>query len=546
MVDQAPYAPDGLAALGRLRSRRARRRTDQVHWVDAFYQAYLTAIVVAVAVLVASGWVGDAAVSAAGMRRLVDDGPAVGGIVVAVALAVGMRSGARGGPLALEPAEVAHVLAAPLPTRAVLRGPALRQLRFGAFAGLVAGAVAGQLAYRRVEGNPFEWIGSGAVFGALVVAAALVVGWVCAGRRLPGWAASAVGVALIGWAVAGLVADVASPMRTLGAMVVWPVTFDGWALLAVPAVAALGWVGLAGLGGVSIEAAQRRTALVGQLRFAATMRDLRTVIVLRRQLAQERPRARPWARLPVPASQPVVARGLRSAARTPLGRLVRLAGLGAGVALAARAAWQGTTPLLLVAGLGVFLAGLDAIEPLAQELDHPTVLDLAPVEGGGVLARHVVVPLLTMGVVALVGLLVSLTGGMRAQGALVALSTAASGAVMGTVAAVVSVVRAAPGSTSTQLSLVAPEAAGMRVVYSTAFPPALALAGFAPLLVGREAFERGEPVTASVVLAAAMSATGLFGLVGWLRVRERASSWWQESLEAMTAGPGGTAREEGR
>src|SRR4051794_41361499 len=36
-----------------------------------------------------------------------------------------------------------------------------------------------------------------------------------------------------------------------------------------------------------------RTELVGQLRFAVTLQDLRTVLVLRRQLAQERPRARP-------------------------------------------------------------------------------------------------------------------------------------------------------------------------------------------------------------------------------------------------------------
>ena len=53
--------------------------------------------------------------------------------------------------------------------------------------------------------------------------------------------------------------------------------------------------------GSSLEAAERRTELVGQLRFAVTLQDLRTVLVLRRQLAQERPRSRPWIRRPIRA-----------------------------------------------------------------------------------------------------------------------------------------------------------------------------------------------------------------------------------------------------
>ena len=35
---------------------------------------------------------------------------------------------------------------------------------------------------------------------------------------------------------------------------------------------------------MSPEAAERRSSLVGQIRFAATLQDVRTVIVLRRQL----------------------------------------------------------------------------------------------------------------------------------------------------------------------------------------------------------------------------------------------------------------------
>ena len=50
-----------------------------------------------------------------------------------------------------------------------------------------------------------------------------------------------------------------------------------------------------------------------------------------------------------------------------------------------------------------FLAGLDAIEPLAQELDHETMLDLVAVDKGTVHAALLVVPTLTILVVASFG-----------------------------------------------------------------------------------------------------------------------------------------------
>ena len=47
----------------------------------------------------------------------------------------------------------------------------------------------------------------------------------------------------------------------------------------------------------ALEALARRSALVAQLRFAVTMQDLRTVVLLRRQLNQEQARRHPWLRL---------------------------------------------------------------------------------------------------------------------------------------------------------------------------------------------------------------------------------------------------------
>jgi len=51
-----------------------------------------------------------------------------------------------------------------------------------------------------------------------------------------------------------------------------------WAWLVAVPIAALLAVGLAGVGGISLESAMRRASLVGQLRFALTVRDLRTVV----------------------------------------------------------------------------------------------------------------------------------------------------------------------------------------------------------------------------------------------------------------------------
>ena len=141
--------------------------------------------------------------------------------------------------------------------------------------------------------------------------------------------------------------------------------------------------------GTSLEAAERRTALVGQLRFAVTLQDLRTVLVLRRQLAQERPRSRPWIRGTTrPARWPIVRRGVRSVLRWPASRVVRVVGLSIAAGFALRGVWAGTTPLVVAAGLALWVAALDAVEPLGQEVDHPGRTDGFPIERGRLHVGH--------------------------------------------------------------------------------------------------------------------------------------------------------------
>ena len=128
-----------------------------------------------------------------------------------------------------------------------------------------------------------------------------------------------------------------SPATMLGLLATLPLQHGARELLAALGVAvalAAGWLGLRRLGGLSLEAARRRATLAAEMRFSASVQDVRTVILLRRQLASEKPRRRPWLRLRAPrlARRPVWRRGWQSLLRWPAARLVRvlLAGAAAG------------------------------------------------------------------------------------------------------------------------------------------------------------------------------------------------------------------------
>jgi hypothetical protein len=522
-----------LEGLRELRARRTRRRTAEVHWIDAFYQAYLTAVLGGLAILAASGWIGDEPVSASGAADVVRLGPATLGVLGALALAIGLRSGSRGGPLAIEEAELRLALLAPVPLGPALRSPALRQLRFLLFVAGVVGAIVGQLALRRLDGNPVAWISCVALWAVAVASLAVGIAWIAAGRRVPRPWATAVGSGLVGWAVADL-AGVAptSPTTLLGQVAVWPLDSAWWGILPLACAPVALVVGLRSLGGISLEQAQRRSALVGQLRFAATMRDLRTVLVLRRQLAQERPRSSPWLRWHRPGRSAVRMRGWRSLARTPGARLLRLAALGAVAALAARGAWDGSTPLVLVAGIAAYLAALDAVEPLAQEVDHPSVVALATVERGAVLLRHLLVPAVTMVGVGLVGVAAVAVTRPGSDGLAVALVAAAPAALAACAGAVISTVKGAPDQVPSGSSmLVPPEAAGMRMVFQAVWPPAVATIGFLPVLVARSAADQGASPAAAAAATTILPIIVVALTAGWVRVRDDLHAWFARAME---------------
>jgi hypothetical protein len=524
-------------ALADFRKARRRKRLAEVHWIDALYQAYLAALLGGTAVLIGAGFVGDGFLSASQLDRLSRDGADWLGLATAVVVAIGLRSGSRGGPVALERAEVWHVLLAPVDRTTAMRSPAIRQLRFLVFVAAIAGAVGGILPAPRVPEEDIAWAACGALFAITTMALGYGVALCVSGVRMPSWAASLLALIAVGWTVAdGANAVEGSPFAAVGRIALWPLDFAPFGLAAMAVAVVLVVVGLSLVGNVSVERAERRSTLVGQLRFAATLQDVRTVMVLRRQLAMELPRLRPWLRLRNRGTQrlPVWSRGIRGMLRWPAARIARLVLLGAIAGLAARGAWNGTSPLIAVAGLALYLAALDAVEPLAQEVDHPTRRDAVPVEGGAIELRHIPVAVVAMLLVCLVGFAAAVIAGPSWKAAEIAAACALPAALGSVGGAVVSVVGGPPsqsGSSDTW-SLMPPEVAGMRLAYRTGWPPTMAILGVAPVLAARAA-ARNNVEPAPAALAAGAGVLILFVIVcGWVRERERIHAWWRAQMDA--------------
>ena len=184
-VPERPVGPaDPAAALADLRSARRRKRVADIHWIDALYQVYLAALVSLAAVLLLSSWIGGERLGPLRTAQVLHDGPDIVGVGVALAILIGLRSGARGGPLAIEPADARHVLLAPIDRALALRSPALHQLRFAAFVAVVVGGIGGQLAVRRLGDEPVLWILSGAAFTLTTLGLAYGAALIAGGRRL--------------------------------------------------------------------------------------------------------------------------------------------------------------------------------------------------------------------------------------------------------------------------------------------------------------------------------------------------------------------------
>ncbi len=419
---RAGFEGSGTEALRELRAARRRHYVEELDVMELLYRVYVGAIFGAIGLGVVAGAVAEAPATAGAVESLRLHGPALLGAGVAVLVLAGLRAGARGGPLAIEAAEVQYVLLAPIDRGAALRPAAVRQLRAAALVGAVLGAVLGNFVFRRLPGSPVEWIGCLALFGALVPVSVLGAALLASGRRLQPRVANATGLLLLVWS--GL--DVAfgwttSPGTALGELATLPFQHGArlWLVVGGAVFAlALAAAGLGGIGGILLEAARRRATLVAELRFSAAVQDLRTVVLLRRQLAAERPRRHPWLALAPGRGYPVWRRDWQSFLRWPAARIARVLLIGVGAGALAAGAWAGATLALFLPGLMLFVVALDFAEPLAQESDHPSRRQLLPLAPGSLIPRHLAASTLAVAVVILGGSLGAVAAGANAATAL--------------------------------------------------------------------------------------------------------------------------------
>lgn len=526
---EAADSSTGLGALRALRRTRQLHRLGNLDWFDAAYRVYLFGGFGGGAVLWISSSVKDGQVADTVAADVLRHGPAVLGLIVALAFMTGIRGGAQGGPIALEAADVAHVMLAPVDRLRALLRPAYQRLRSAVFAGALAGAVVGQLAGRRLPGNLFPWFCAGALFGAN--AAGLWVGSALLAHtlRVPRWLATLIGLAGLGWQVAAVAWHVPGPFNLDGSLALW-----GWRartidLLAVGCTVALLVAGFALLRRISLDSLARRSALVAQLRFAVTMQDLRTVILLRRQLNQEVPRRRPFLRLrahaaPLSLTASVWRRGWQGLLRFPVPRYVRMAALAAAMGVLQAMVVRGTTPAFLGTSILGFVLGLEAMEPLSQEVDQADRADALPVERGEIMARHLLAPaalLVPFGFIAAIA--AWLTLGARSDALAPALVLGVPTLLGAACGGVVSIVKDMPDPTSgaTQQTFMPPEMVGFTTAIRMVWPIVVSSLSTSTVLLVRAA----ERVDGSTVGAAIRGSIGITLVVlvvyQWVRMRDR-------------------------
>ncbi len=564
MSADGAVVPDQRVArdtLHDLRSTRKRRRLGEIEWFEVAYRVYLFALVGLIVVV----WVSDAVDGAIGddvdTAALLARGPSVIGLLPVVAIALGVRSGADGGPISIETADVRHVLLAPISHRTVMLRPIAQRLRSAAFAVGLAGAVLGQLVATEVEGSRAAWATACGVFGAIVGVLFVASAVLAHALRMPRWLASIVALVLVVWQAAvawGIWNDETDglarvgPGNLAGRLALWGISQRPIDVVAIVVAVAAAGVALALGNRLRIEALARRGELVSQLRFAATVQDLRTVVQLRRQLRSEvlrahpigaRTPARPAPRrsqratpAPMPDASPSRRQHRRRATviwalddhalrRLPLARFVRIA-LAAALGGVGAALVHDQSPLFGVLLLGaLFVVGLESLEPLSQEIDRPDLTDALPVDRGWIYAHHLVASAVLIALAALVGAAAAtIVDPTLALGAFaVAIPVAWAGA-SGAVVVTVNDAPAAPTTTNllgqpkdAEMGMVPPEFAGFGQAMRMAVPVILSAAGTVPVFVARFSGEATDVARSIVGVSIFIAA-----VVWWVRRRD---SW---------------------
>ena len=526
-----------LAALRDLRRTRQRRRLGEIEWFDAAYKVYLVGLFGGGGFLWLSNALGNEPVGSDTVAAVARHAPGIVGMLAVLAVLAGLRGGAQGGPLALEAADVTVVMMSPVDRRAALLRPAWQRLRSAAAMGALIGAAAGQLTGQRLHGGLWAWAFGGAASGLTIALLWVGSALVAHNWRLPLAVATAIGLALVAVQGAAIAWKFPGPGHPVGRLALWGMHRDPLDLLALLGALAVVALGVVRLGRTSLDALSRRSSLVAQLRFAVTMQDLRTVILLRRQLNNENPRGRPWVRLrpgagaaPRPA---IVRRGLHGLLRLPVGRVLRMVVLAAAIGVTLAMAARGAVPMLALGALGLFLLSLEANEALSQEVDQPNYTDSYPIERGMIMQSHLIVAAIALIPLAVIAAVAAALTLQRAEAiaaiAIVAVPVAWAGACGG----VVSIVKDLPDpySAANQQAFMPPEMAGMGTAVRTLIPLIVSGLGCAPILLVRQAAMRGESLTQAALRSLVGCALLIAATVTWVGMRDRVSAAWRKFLD---------------
>ena len=544
--DKTPTDPSQpVRALSELRALVRLRHRGSIKVGDVLYRAYVTLLFALYGFYLALGFIDGSPAGEAGISWIETYAPSWLGLGAAVALMAGVRSGTSGGPLALDPAELQHVLMTPIARRVALRSAVLRLLATAALLGAAAGLLAGELVQRRLPGSALAWLGSGTLIGLTIMTAAAGMALVAASLpvlRRRAWVGSVGAGALVVWATVDVVNHTSTAPTTLvGQMALWPVEFTWWALAAPIVAFGLATYGAFAIGGLSIERASRRSKLIRQVRFALAQQDIRSLILLRRQLGFERPRGRPYVRVSpngLIARVPVLYRDLCSYLRWPVQRIVRVVALATVAGLAMAGAWKGTPALAFGYVAVSYLASLEMVEPFSQEIDHMSFLNGAPVESASVLFQHLLVATGAMTVWMLI--VAAVSAATAASVDLLAVMALASLPAAGVAVAggAISTKRVDAGDASNGLFM-PDEIAGSAALFRIVWPVVLAGSGALPVIVAQRALERGDstldaarPIAVIVLIVAS-------AMLGWIRMRD---SIMESMEEASAQAKGGSPR----
>ncbi|TAN21140.1 MAG: hypothetical protein EPN30_09490 [Actinomycetota bacterium] len=511
----------GVEALRDLSKARRRHFVEKIDLVNALYKLYMVGAALLVGGSLLVGLVQSAPLGSSVQRQVVSYGPSYLGLAFGLTILAGLRSGSRGGPLAIQGADVRMILLSGISRSHFLRSKALSQVRSIIPPTLLVGGLVGGIAHKALGAGTLRLVVEGAGLGLIGVLVFFAAGYIASGLRINKWMASTFGGAVVAWSVV----DVYSQTS------IFPGTWLGRFFFSqqdvLPAAATMAVVlilfglGLFFVSGVSLEMQERRARLVGTLRFAATMRDIRTVILLRRQLSGEKPRG---GRSPLASfslghglTARVTKRSLESLYRWPVERFIRFLVLAALAGFSARLMWSGSFFPLAIAIVALYVAATDLLEPLSQLADHPDGIAGIGVPLSMVESRLLLVPFFGMIVFVLIGTLATAVFGGFSVSLHVGLISAIPIAAASTTGAAVAVLRKQKSANAQALM---PEVVAMTSVIIEILPFVIVASGFVAMVDAYNLHVMNTALIDTTSISAA-SFSLLFPLAAWTWIRRR-------------------------